>query len=312
MKYAIWFYIFISTQGYGSVIVDIPRYSFDTIWSIISKTPYTTLPQTEVSYQKLTDGERNIILSDAKRTLESHADILPSFEKLVHPNGICFRGFWEITESNPYSGYFKQGSKALIIARASSALSRTSSGGIRSFGFAGKIFASLDGSEISPLPTANFFLIDDLGGTDARYYSDVTLTNAPPLSYNGEILKHLYFGLKVNSAFKKADQNPKIRQLYEISYLNITPKSRVITPKWMKIKARKRVSNSTDRLDFRDELKLEGTERLIFDISVASREDRGEKLWQKIGSITLDSSVSSRECDSRLHFHHPRWRDDLR
>ena len=36
-----------------------------------------------------------------------------------------------------------------------------------------------------------------------------------------------------------------------------------------------------------------------------------KKDWKKIGTITLDESVTSASCDQRLHFHHPKWRDDL-
>jgi len=59
--------------------------------------------------------KKNIILEDSKRTLEEHADILAPFEKLAHPNGLCLKGYWDIHTANPYSGYFKQGCKALII-----------------------------------------------------------------------------------------------------------------------------------------------------------------------------------------------------
>ncbi len=289
-----------------------PKYSFNHVWNIIARAPYKTLPQTKISYSKLSDKDRNIILEDAKRTLMSRADILPPFEKLAHPNGICFQGQWEITRSNPYSGYFKQGSKALIIARASSALSNTHSGEIRSFGFAGKLFPTLNRSKISSQPTANFFLIDDLGGTDTPYYTDVSLTNAPPLSFNSELLKNLLYGLKVSNAFEKADQHPKIRQLHEISYLGTGKHTKVITPRWMKIKARSEKKEAVDGLDFRDELALDRGEVLVFDISVSSTKDADSKAWQKIGKITLKRSVSSSACDRRLHFHHPVWREDLR
>jgi len=29
-------------------------------------------------------------------------------------------------------------------------------------------------------------------------------------------------------------------------------------------------------------------------------------------NITFDESVVSNSCDHRLHFHHPKWRDDLK
>jgi len=287
------------------------KYSFNDIWKIISQSPYQALPQTKVSYNKLTSHGKDIIRRDAKRTLMSKADILPLFEKLAHPNGICFKGYWEITEPNPYSGYFKQGTKALIIARASSALSNTHSGEIRSFGFAGKLFPTLNKSKVIKKSTANFFLIDDLGGTDTLRYKDTILTNAPKLSFTSELLKHLLYGIKVSNAFEDADKHPKIRQLYEISYLNTVESAKIITPKWMKLEAQTSIQKSTNRLDFRNELKLNHGKKLIFNISVASKEDTDTRRWQKVGNITLNSSISSIACDRRLHFHHPIWRDDL-
>ena len=62
-----------------------------------------------------------------------------------------------------------------------------------------------------------------------------------------------------------------------------------------------------DANDFREELKIEDGKSLIFTIHVANK----NKEFQKIGKITLDTSVVSSSCDRRLHFHHPAWRDDL-
>jgi len=66
-----------------------------------------------------------------------------------------------------------------------------------------------------------------------------------------------------------------------------------------------------DAKDFRDELRIKAKKGLVFDIFVASKEVKGQKSWQKIGTIALDDAVVSGSCDQRLHFHHPRWRDDL-
>lgn len=46
---------------------------------------------------------------------------------------------------------------------------------LRSFGFAGKLFPTLDPNELLKVHTANFFLIDDLGGTTANHYTDVAM-----------------------------------------------------------------------------------------------------------------------------------------
>ena len=35
----------------------------------------------------------------------------------MHPNGICLTGLWQITEDTGYSGYFRNGSRALVVGR---------------------------------------------------------------------------------------------------------------------------------------------------------------------------------------------------
>ena len=276
---------------------------FQAVWNIINTEPYKELPQNEVSFGKLFSWSKNIILSDAKRTLENKADILPSFEKLAHPNGVCMQGTWEITEKNPYSGYFKAKSKALIIARASSAMSNTKQGEIRAFGLAGKLFPTTDPLKVNSEATANFFVIDDLGGTNAKQFADVALTNAPPLTTNSEVIKNILYGLKVSAAFKDADKNPTERQLYEISELG--ENETIKTPRWMKITTK---SGTIKSEDFRNEFKLEKGQKIILEIAVADHETEGKKEWKSIGTITFKASIASYACDHRLHFHHPKWK----
>jgi hypothetical protein len=279
---------------------------FQAVWNDINTTPYTKLPHYKVSVSKLFTWSKNIILNDAKRTLKNRADILPSFEKLAHSNGICLKGSWQIHTDNPYSGYFKPHSKALIIARVSSAMSNTKSGEIRAFGLAAKLFPTTNPLQINKEPSANFFAIDDLGGTKAKYFSDVTLTNAPKVSTNSEVLKHILYALQVAKAFSDADSHSEIRQLYEISELG--EKGKVVTPKWIKISTIER--QSKDAIDFRVELTLQKGEKLILSIAVAHEKKSDTIQWQTIGSMTFDSSVVSEGCDKRLHFHHPKWKED--
>jgi len=286
------------------------RNQVQAVWSEVVSDPYETLPQDTVSYAKLFDGLRDLISENAQRTLREHADIIAPFNKLAHPNGVCLRGIWEIDTANVYSGYFKDGSKALMIARASSAMSNTKRGENRAFGMAGKIFATLDDTELLSQTSANFFVIDDLGGTDAAYFTDVELTNEPDVSFTSSVFSAFAYGLKVASAFSAADENSGIRQLYEISYLGEQNSSSLITPKWMKIVAQE----GQDELgveDFRDEFILDDNRTLVFNIFVSSVELNGQKQWQEIGTITFDTSVASYSCDHRLHFHHPKWRDDI-
>lgn len=279
---------------------------FHSVWKQVTSDPVEKLPQGSVSYSKLFSGGKDIITHNSQRTLVSHANILPTFNKLAHPNGICFKGVWNIDTENKYSGYFKKNSKALIIVRASSALSNTHRGEIRSFGFAGKIFPTMNPLHRNKENTANFFLIDDLGGTRSTHYTDVALSNEPSISKNSEVFKNLLYVVKIASAFSEVDRNPKIRQVYEISQLGES--NNIVTPQWMKVEAKP--DQSVNALDFRDELKINNN-KLVFNISVAGKKTEGTKLWKDIGTISLDTSVVSTSCDHRLHFHHPKWRSDL-
>jgi hypothetical protein len=287
----------------------IETHSFQDIWNQVTSDTLTTLPQDKISFFKLFSWGKDIILRDSKRTLNNHADILEPFDKLAHPNGICLKGVWEIHRENKYSGYFKKGSRALIIARSSSAMSNTRRGEIRAFGLAGKLFPTTNPLKLNQENTANFFLIDDLGGTKAEHYTDVSLTNEPNVTTTSAVIKNLLYALKVANTFAKADKNPKIRQLYEISYLGEKDKTNIITPKWMKVEAQK--GQTVNAEDFRDELRIEKGTKLIFNISVASESTHSKKAWQEIGTITFDNSVISSSCDHRLHFHHPKWKSDL-
>ena len=311
MKYLILFLTLLTLQGCAKEMKKAPnpqflttKNQFQAVWNVVTSNPYKELPQTKVSFTKLSTWHKNIILEDAKRTLKDRADILSPFEKLAHPNGICLKGEWSIEKENPFSGYFKKGSQALIISRASSAMSNTKQGEIRAFGLAGKLFPTTNPLKINTEPSANFFLIDDLGGTDAKNFTEVTLTNTPPLSTNSEVLKHIVYGLKVNSAFKEADKSPSERQLYEIAELG--EKGAVKTPKWLRVKAQNAINKNSK--DFRDELKISGSKKLIFSIEVAEKKRDNKKVWQKIGTVTFDESVTSYGCDQQLHFHHPKWR----
>lgn len=94
-------------------------------------------------------------------------------------------------------------------------------------------------SEVLQENTANFFLIDDLGGTRAEHYTDVTMTNEPDVSINSEVIKSFLYVLKLARTFSQVDKNPGVRQVYEISELGESDKTKVVTPRWMKVEAKK-------------------------------------------------------------------------
>src|SRR6266478_6263916 len=63
------------------------------------------------------------------RAVDSAADLRwgpdrKGFRRLVHPNGICLTGLWQITQDSGYSGYFRNGSRALIVGRYSTCAAR--------------------------------------------------------------------------------------------------------------------------------------------------------------------------------------------
>ena len=284
--------------------------AFQTIWDEISSDKLTTLPHNEISYASLFDGAIDLITQNAKRTLEDRRDLLPYFNKLAHPNGICLKGLWQIDKDNPYGGYFKKGSQALVIARASTAMSNTKQGSSRAFGLAIKLFASTNPLHVSKQPTANIFTIEDLGGSDATTFTSVSLSNEPPTSVTLEALRYALYALKVAGAFEEADVNAGIRQLYEVAYLGEDQNSTQITPKWIKISysANQMAINAND---FRDEFVFDNNRTMRFDIAVSSTIESDIKLWQNIGTITFSEAVVSTTCDHRLHFHHPKFINNI-
>jgi len=284
--------------------------SFNEVWNIVKKDETTNLPQYKVTFNSLYKDKVDTVTSDALRTLGDSSDILKSFRKKAHPNGICFKGTWNITSQNIYSGYFKKNTKANIIIRASSAMSNTKSGDIRILGLAGKVFP-LDKNK--KVKSANFFLIDNLGGTKVKYYSDTILVNEPKFSFSSIVLKNLLYSLKLASTFKDVDKNSNIRQLYQVSNLDVNNPSLTITPKWMKLQMQDKYKGiKRENIDFRDELHIRGNKTLVYNIFVSSQKINDIINWEQVGTIVLDKSVVSTSCDTRLHFNHPVWIDDLK
>jgi hypothetical protein len=294
--------IFANTSSYkGSRPLD--------VWAILNLDQYVELPSQTISYKDLFAGGISLIERSALRTLAVRDDILPEFQKLAHPNGVCLKGEWLITQDNPYSGLFRKNSQAIIIARASVALSKTKVGNLRGFGFAGKLFPTTDDNAL--VETANFFLIDDLGGTRAKHYTDVEMTNEPKTSATLAALANLKYALTLAATFGRVDANPSIRQVYEIADSTKDEFESTKSPKWMMIKAALNQPKISEA-DFRDELNQSVDQGgLVFDIYVSSIQVNKVKKWSKIGQISFNESVASKACDHQLHFHHPKWRNDI-
>ena len=119
-----------------------------------------------------------------ERTVDSGADLRwgpdrKGFRRIVHPNGVCLIGRWQITADTAYSGYFARGSTALVVARYSTCCTETRRGQTRSLSMVGKLFPTTDPDHAPPLRTANFMTQDDIGGEDTEFINDIELRNAP-------------------------------------------------------------------------------------------------------------------------------------
>lgn len=261
------------------------------------------LPQYEVTASRFVKNGVNLIQEAAVKTVNDRVDYYPRLDKLIHSNGICFTGEWKITEPGPYSGYFKAGSTAPMIARISTATSTTQAGQKRGFGFAGKLFptSNLD----QKVETANFFTVDVLTGTLRKHFQDTALTNEPPIGFNLSLLDMLF---RLSKALSAADQSPLFRPLYEISEAGRLPGEEVKTPHWIQIRPSSK-NRTIDEADFRNELDITKyhPEGLDMEILVSdTTKDLGASGWSKIGQIHLTESIVSYGCDRQLHFHHPK------
>ena len=279
--------------------------TFGEVWRTVGSDAYSQLPQYQVTLGSFFGFFKDYLKAAARRTVTDHSDVLPRFTKLVHPNGICLAGSWNITETSPYTGYFSKGSRGLIIARASVAMTDTVKGKYRAFGLAGKIYPTQDPEHSDRLSTANFFVVDDLGGTLTPHYTESEMTNHPAATGR---LASLAIGAAAVRAFGAIDSNPMVRQMYEVSDLGMQDPSQSHTPDYFMVRAAP--GQNVDRNDFRNELRLSNHGgRLVFDIFVAGS---AQEPWSAIGNIEFTEDAVSDSCDHRLHFHHPKWRANLR
>lgn len=274
--------------------------SFAQLWREVASDAYA-LPHNDVTLRSFFGKLSYELARSGKRTIADERDLLPPFKKLIRPNGIALAGSWNITEPSAYSGLFRAGQRALLIARASVAFGETENGHYRSFGLAGKLFPTLDPHEA--VRTANFFVIDDNGGTLTEHFLDGCLSTQPKLSLNPSALRKLPILLAITIAQRLADRHSEIRQLYPISEAGVADRDLVRTPRFMQICGAK--GQRIFARDFRDQLR---TRRygagLKFDLAVR---DTMKQPWARLGYLEFTDDVVSETCDHRLHFSHPRW-----
>jgi len=271
------------------------------------------------------------MLSAAKRTLRSHADLRwgadgKGFRRLVHGMGICLEGIWQIDEnwSGPaYTGYFAPGKTGRVIARYSLGGNDPRNRRNRSIGLVGKIFPLEDSPEGTTGP-AHFITQEDLGGAFTDSVRDVDLTNSPPVSLQKRGSGVFGF-LVVILALFRADRQPAERQLYEVAEFGKPEGTPTSCPRFMRLKL---ISETPppdpNDWDFRDEIlglmykrgDTEPSQDLVFTIEVSEKGRRTllqrvvEQEWKPIGTLTFKQAVASYNGDFVVHFHHPVWRKD--
>jgi hypothetical protein len=263
---------------------------------------------------------------DAKSDLRWGND-RKGFRRLLHPNGICMTGLWEISEPTPYTGHFRGGCRALVVGRYSTCCTETRRGHERSLSLVGKLFPTTDPQHSEPLRTANFFTQQDLGGDRTDYINDAELRNAPNTTS-----WRRGFGLPIllveSILFGRADKQPTQRQLYQIAELGKSEAEPTRTPAFMRLlvdPGQPRIPGTA--LDFRDEIMAQiydagdPTPRrtLTFYIEVTDigsthgptffqRRKFGD--WTRIGRLVFNEAVASYNGDFVIHFNHATWRDD--
>ncbi len=244
------------------------------------------------------------LVKDAQRTVSEKHDYYDYLAKKLHPNGVCIVGEWSITNPSPYSGYFTDGARGLFIGRISVAMEKVSRGEKRGFGFAGKIFPTLNPDEI--VKTANFFTLDVLLGTKTERFFDTRMTNQPDTGFD---LSLLGLGLKISSALKQADQDPGFRPVTPVAKLGAS--GAVNSPHWMRISPSSNIIKNNQN-DFRREVlqALEDNKEITFNIEASDvTGDRNSNKWFRLGEIKIREALVGYGCDRRLHFAHPKAAD---
>lgn len=307
---------------------------YQTVWGATGEPPFTRFPVTfgSVLYGLLAFGKTWAFLDAAKRVVASNADLRwgpdrQGYRRILHPNGIGLTGMWEITEETPYSGYFRKGSRGLMIGRYSTCCVETRRGYTRSLALVGRVYPTVDPQHPEPLPTACFITQEDIGGENSRSINEAVLRNAPNTTAirRGSALPVL---LVTGLVFNLADKQNSIRQVYPLAELGKANGEQTRAPEFMQLTVPpEQPMIPGEALDFRDEVMAQIYDRgdpvpkrkLVFRIEtsdqgvtrgLALKQRREIAGWRQIGTITFDAAVASFNADRVVHFNHPPWRDD--
>jgi hypothetical protein len=280
----------------------------------------------------LSFGKRYLFRQATERAVDSHADLRwgpdgKGFRRLLHPNGVCLTGLWEITEETKYSGYFRKGSRALVVGRYSTCCTETRRGYTRSLALVGKLFPTTDPNHPNPLRSASFITQQDIAGEHTDYINDAELRNATDVHFwrRGTGVPVL---LITGALFGRVDKEPTQRQLYQIAELGKADSEPTRSPQFMRLLvAPEQPKIEGEALDFRDEImaqifnKGDATPKRTLTFFIEVTDDgstRGTQAvqtrtfsnWQRIGKMTFNNAVVSYNGDFVLHFNHPTWRGD--
>jgi hypothetical protein len=307
---------------------------YQQVWGAAGNAPFERFPVTLMPLLKgmLPFGKPWKFLAAAKRVLASDSDLRwgpdgKGFRRMLHANGICLTGVWEVTEETPYTGYFRKGSRGLMIVRYSTCCTETRRGNTRSLSMIGRIYPTTDPDHPEPLPTASFITQEDIGGEDTPNINDAKLRNAPntTATRRGSGMPILLLtGLVLNIAEKK----PTIRQVYPIAELGKPPAEPTRAPEFLQLTVapEQPVIPGAD-IDFRDEIMSHiydpgdptPKRKLVFNVETSDtgtthglpiKERRDITNWKKIGTMTFDAAVASFNADHVFHVNHPAWRED--
>ena len=227
---------------YGEVRDAIFANPYQKVWGGADEPP---LPNYQVTLSSvlrglLPFGRLYLLRQASERTVDSRADLRwgpdrNGFRRLQHPSGVCLTGLWEITKETEYSGYFRRGSRALVIGRYSSNV--TNRGQTRSLALVGKLFPTVVPEHAQLLRTASFFAQEDLGGDHTNYINDAELRNAPNVTPwpRGKKLPLVLVSVVTLIVFTLVDKQATIRQLHQIAELGKTEDETTRAPTFMRL-----------------------------------------------------------------------------